>query len=153
MSQRGFTLIELLIVVTILGVLVAVVIPNVARFIGRGEPEAADIELGNIQTAVVLMMVDNSLGSLPHPEDTVATANMSQFPDKTSVAGSDDKKNDPDGTPYAAEDRGGYLLYGHDIKGGGSPGPLINYVYTETTKGTYIVDASGTVTQVTTGHE
>ena len=39
-GEKGFTLIELLIVVAILGVLAAVVIPNVGRFIGRGESEA-----------------------------------------------------------------------------------------------------------------
>ncbi len=47
-GEKGFTLIELLIVVAILGVLAAVVIPNVGRFIGRGEQEAKDTELSNM---------------------------------------------------------------------------------------------------------
>ena len=93
-GEKGFTLIELLIVAAILGVLAAVVIPNVGRFIGRGEAEAAETELTNIQTAVVAMMVDNQVSTLSNPVDTVATDNMSLFPD-TSVCGID-KKTDPD---------------------------------------------------------
>ena len=150
--QKGFTLIELLIVVAILGALAAIVIPNVGRFIGRGEAEAALTEEQNIQSAVVAMMVDNQLSELPTPVDTVATNDMSAFPD-TSTCGAG-KVTDQDGYPYIpAFDKDGYILFGHDIKGDGMQEGLVNYTANRYTKGTYIVNEKGTVTQVTHGYE
>jgi type IV pilus assembly protein PilA len=150
-GEKGFTLIELLIVVAILGVLAAVVIPNVGRFIGRGESEAADTEFANVQSAVVAMMVDNQLSTLDNPI-SVATGNMSGFPDDTAAAS---KGTDPDGVDYDGSDKVGYILYQHDIiaADGSSTNGTVNYVATEMTKGTYTVDTSGTVTQVTHGYE
>ncbi len=150
-GEKGFTLIELLIVVAILGVLAAVVIPNVGRFIGRGEQEAADTELSNIQTAVISMMVDNALATLPTPVTATATNDMAVFPDTTAPAS---KGTDPDGGTYDASDKAGFILYQHDIIGDSSNSTgLVNYVATEATKGTYYVDATGTVYQKTTGYE
>ena len=158
-GEKGFTLIELLIVVAILGVLAAVVIPNVGRFIGRGEEEAKDTEFTNMQTAVVAMMVDNQLSTLPNPVTLQAnrTNAMGAFPDATSdtTDGSDpdslgDKLTDPDGGTYsfgAGEDLKGYVLYQHDITGNTANTSLVNYVATPTTAFWYTVDASGTVTQ------
>ena len=122
-GEKGFTLIELLIVVAILGVLAAVVIPNVGRFIGRGKTEAAATELANIQSAVISMMTDQDLAALPTPQGT-ATDNMSRFPDDTAR----------------------YVLYRFNDN------VSINYVVAQMTKGTYTVNAQGTVTQVTTGY-
>jgi type IV pilus assembly protein PilA len=153
-GEKGFTLIELLIVVAILGVLAAVVIPNVGRFIGRGESEAGETELSNVQSAVVAMMVDNGLSTLPNPKSGTgnATNNMSIFPDDSAVG---DKGADANGTNFSAGDGIGFVLYQHDITadGANTSATLVNYTATQFTKGTYYVDASGTVTQYTTGYE
>ena len=159
-GERGFTLIELLIVVAILGVLAAIVIPNVMRFIGSGEQEARDTELSNIQAAVSAMMVDNKITLLPvavvWPN---ATNVMSAFPDATTTLAS---RADP-APPYnwPAVGNNGYLLYGHtfivDVNGNGiydGPPPAgddelrtVNYVAQDITTSFYTVDDFGTVSQ------
>ena len=152
-GEKGFTLIELLIVVAILGVLAAVVIPNVGRFIGRGETEAAETELANIQASVTAMMVDNNLATLPFPVGT-STNDMNAFPDVSSNATGGYKSTDPEGYTYdfsVNEDVIGYLLYQHDINAKDDPDTdnetRVNYVATQTTSKYYTVDSQGTVQQ------
>lgn len=76
-DSKGFTLVELLIVIAILGVLAAVVLPNVTGLVGEGETEAAKAELVTVQTAMDTMMAKTGSANVTA---TSATSDMSAFP-------------------------------------------------------------------------
>ncbi|MBA7683204.1 hypothetical protein ES703_91564 [subsurface metagenome] len=174
-GERGFTLIELLIVVAILGVLAAVVIPNITRFFGQGEAEARRTEFHNVSLAVASMMIDNGISSIPapmayDPAAEVATNQMGLtditdppdgtidvgFPDYQSstifpaAPASPGKVTDPEGYPYATTDDPGYVLFGHDIYGDTNPkngNPNVSYLNMATTVYFYTCESDGTVRQ------
>src|SRR5512136_313097 len=52
-GEKGLTLIELLIVIAILGIIAAVIIPNIAGFMVSGRIAAANDELANVRTGAL----------------------------------------------------------------------------------------------------
>jgi type IV pilus assembly protein PilA len=64
-GQKGFTLIELLIVVAILGVIAAVVVPNVAGFMTSGTLNAANTEAQTVKTAALSYYVEQNPPAWP----------------------------------------------------------------------------------------
>ena len=125
-GEKGFTLIELLVVIAILGIIAAVIVPNISKFIGSGTEEAAKTERHNVQLAVTAAMADANTG-------TVAGNATGNF-------GNTGQASEPPytGTDLLVYSSGNYTYYVGDYILGGAAN----------VKGDYDVSSEGLVTLV-----
>ncbi len=65
--EAGFTLLELLVVLTIIGLLAAVAVPPVMRYLSRAKSDTAEIQVQNLAVAVDLFHLD--VGRYPSQQE------------------------------------------------------------------------------------
>ena len=125
-GQAGFTLLELLVVLAILGLLAAIVGPQVIKYLGSSKTQTATVQVRNLAAGLELFRLD--AGRYPTPEEGLQ-ALMAQ-PANVPVwngpyMGQASALTDPWGNPYRFKAPGDHgeidvFTYGSDNAVGGT---------------------------------
>lgn len=100
-NRNGFTLLELLVVLAILGLLAAIVGPQVIRYLGSSKTQTAQVQVKNIAASLQLFRLDagrypttaEGLNALVKAPASVPIWNGPYLPDSSAIT-------DPWGKPY-----------------------------------------------------
>lgn len=100
-AKNGFTLLELLVVLSIMGLLAAIVGPQVIKYLGSSRSGTAQVQVKNIAASLQLFRLDagryptaqEGLEALVKQPATVPNWNGPYLPDATAIT-------DPWGKPY-----------------------------------------------------
>jgi len=74
LARRGFTLLEIIVVVTIIGLLAAVVAPKLLGNIGKAKTSIAQREVSQIAQEIQIWMADQGMSRLPDDFDLIILA-------------------------------------------------------------------------------
>lgn len=66
-ADAGFTLLELLVVLAILGLLAAIIAPQVIKYLGTSRTQTAKVQINNVVAALELFRLD--VGRYPTPQE------------------------------------------------------------------------------------
>jgi general secretion pathway protein G len=125
-GEAGFTLIEMLVVLAIIGMISALVGPQVIKYLGRAKVDSARVEIQSLETALDLFRLD--IGRYPNEQEGL-TSLVQKPANLASWNGPYVKKKaapmDPWGQPYVYRfpgKQGAYDLYsrGPDANGAGT---------------------------------
>lgn len=68
-NDAGFTLLELLVVLAILGLLAAIIAPQVIKYLGTSRTQTAKVQIQNVVAALELYRLD--VGRYPSPQESL----------------------------------------------------------------------------------
>lgn len=125
-GERGFTLVEILVVITIIGLIMALVAPRVLNYLGESKVKAARIQIESFSTALDLYFLD--VGRYPSTSEGLAALVQRPGGARTwngPYLRSGAVPNDPWGNPYiyrSPGEHGAYdiVSYGADGQEGGT---------------------------------
>ena len=80
-AARGFTLIEIMVVVVIIGLLAAVILPNVFGRVAKAQVARAKADIRGIETALTMFKLDN----YKYPSTDLGLPALSQRPNDPSI--------------------------------------------------------------------